>query len=1536
MCNPRLKKGIPAVLLLVLLIPFAVPAAIPSFYLSTDRIFSSKDEVFVKVESRSLRKLDLRVYQVKNPRRFFLRQKKVYQAQGYGRRVPGIRQLTGALFRAVKRDAVEILKSKVNYRSLREKVRTGVREFIGQPRRKKPLVLSRVRGYLQGFKLVDQITASLNPGKGNWNYSLVRLPVYRKGVYLIEGIEGKDAGYCVAVISDLAVLSRHSSTKALFYSVNRLSGKPSPGKMLLYRPGSGGMTKRSDRSGLTVLRQRSLLLGQVYAMAESVSGFSLHDATFYPSSSFSVNPMKVYLYTDRPVYKPGQKLHFRGVLRRYRNQHYYNAAGAGRSLRIRIYDYREKEQAVIRSTVTSFGTVSGSWSVPKDVRPGMYRMVLEYGGKRYASVFRIKHYVKPPFLVTVRPEKKAFSFRDEIRGVIRARYFFGEPVKNARVRYYVYRVRRFQSRYFGEPYGWYLRDSEYRNTKQEMVHEGKGKTDSSGKLAFSFNANAENLKGRAYTYRIEARVMDRSGRLVTGSSSVRVLEGKFYLLLQAEKNYFRPGERGRFRIRALSYAGGSVEPDVRVRIYRYVWNTKFMARAAAKDKVFDKLLDLSKKNTFRALFRERGHYRIELSAKDSSGNTVTTGRFFWVAGNADQLVVRSSGLKIIPDKKIYRPGDVARILVVSPVPGASLFHTVEGDTIYSKGVLRMRGNTALIKLLITEEMMPNAYLHLAFVHNDKVYRARRQLFVPPAKRFIRLKAEGLKKRYEPGEEVSFRVRATDSSGKGVATELSLAVTDEAIFSIQGQLVLDIEKFFYHPHRNNVVTASSFYTRFYGYSDEDRLAMSRRLHPDTALASFSKGRSRVFNSGRRRRFKDRAFWSGSVRTAANGYALIRFRLPDNITSWRFHMVAVDGKERVGSGRFSCVSRRDFFVRAVFPEKVMEGETVRLGAVLHNLKSSPVRAKVSLKVEGGTASGGKEQDVTVPANGERKLFWKVVAGSGKQLAMRVDARGELRDAVERRVPVLPFARKLWMNWTGPVAKGNSHRFYLNGSREVAGAALNFRVSPGVVYLIQDSLKFLVGYPYGCVEQTLSKFVPNLYVRKMIRQLPFKDRFIIDKLPGLIRTGINRLATMQNTDGSWGWYRKGNRDLFMTAYAVYSLALASKLGYARDVRRMLRRGRLFLERKLRRDDGLDNRLRAFVLYSLQTYNNRYSSLIGWAMDQLKPDQKLTALFLANAAIGTRYQPRARAIIDRFLNRLRVTTHPEGLKTASLEAVADNSSWKRDSNFANALLLRAMVRLDAGKEKCRAVVNHLLLRRRDGGWKSTRDTALILTALADYSKKYQTGGTSGTVTLTVNGKKREIGNIGTGRSVRIGKDMLRSGRNRITVKGEGDMLYTASLNWMKRGGIFRPTGGTVRVKREYFRLVKRPDGKYITGRPAGERGLSRGEAVLVRLSVYSSKIVDYFMLDERLPTGFQVLEEKDDNLVSGVRLGNYLTREKYPDRLVFFKRYLRRGVTRISYLAVPTLAGIFKVLPAAGTSMYYPGLAGSCGGTVLKVDGN
>ena len=200
-----------------------------------------------------------------------------------------------------------------------------------------------------------------------------------------------------------------------------------------------------------------------------------------------------------------------------------------------------------------WGTVSGEWEIPEGAEPGVWKLVVLHAGRRYEAPFKIEHYVKPPFEVTVSTEKPSFSFGEQVKGKISARYFFGEAVRDATVQYFVYRIERVQSWHMGVPFGWYLQDNEYRNTREEMVYEGKGQTDRDGVCPFEFNANTKNLKGEAYTYRIEARISDRSRRLVRGSKSFDVVQGQFWLKLGLSKvlHSWRKGDhdRGSLRLR---------------------------------------------------------------------------------------------------------------------------------------------------------------------------------------------------------------------------------------------------------------------------------------------------------------------------------------------------------------------------------------------------------------------------------------------------------------------------------------------------------------------------------------------------------------------------------------------------------------------------------------------------------------------------------------------------------------------------------------------------------------------------------------------------------------------------------------------------------------------------------------------------------------------------------------------------------------------------------------------------------------------------
>lgn len=1522
------------VLIGLALVPFTAEAAQPSFYLATDRIFSSSEDAVVRVEGRELSEISLRVYRVSNPLAFFSSQDDPYQVKAKGTRVAGVRQLTGMFLAGVRRDVAETLKSKIAHKALPEKLRQDVKKLL-QVREFSGTVESR--GYLNDYQLVREFKTKLRAVERGWSYHLVKLPIFDKGVYLIEGVVGGEAGYCVAMVSDLAVVSRHAADRAVFFVTDRASGQPQLARLNFFRKGMGAFRITTDANGVANLTERRWLDGRSWILAEGPSGVSLHDVTYYPSSSFGVHSTKCYIYTERPLYKPGQKVLYKAVLREFAAG-YKLASLKGGETPVEILAPSGKTMGRSQAKAGAWGTVSGEWDIPQGAEPGTWKLVLLHDGRKYEAPFKIEHYVKPPFEVTVTTDKTQVSFGEKVKGKISARYFFGEAVRDANVRYFVYRTTRVRSGHVGIPFGWYLQDNEYRNSREEMVYEGKGQTDRNGVCPFEFDSNTKNLKGEAYRYRIEARISDRSRRLVRGSTSFDVVQGQFWLKLDLSKEYFTPGEKATMSVAAYGYDGKVVNPDYHARVIYYRWNTAYMSRPAEKVVRFKKTFELPEEPSFSYTFTQPGHYQIEITAKDSAGNTITTHQFVWVAGNANKFIVQETGLRVVADKKIYNLGDTAEFLLLSPVPGMRVLYTIEGDTILESGVLRVDGNSLVKKQRISERMMPNAWLVLHCIFNDRIYTARQQLIVPPKEKFLTIALEGLKDKYQPGERVSGTIRVKDHAGRGVRSVLSLGVVDRAIFSLQPKLVADIERFFYHPHRNNVIGASSFQTRFYGYAEEDKLHLAHYLKNDLGLADMTKGAGRrTFDETRRANFRDVAFWNAEIRTERDGVGRFSFVLPDNITQWTMDLVAVDGGDRVGSSRQHFISRKEFFIRPVVPQYLFERDTVVLAATVHNLYATAKEGTVTLKVKNGILEDVPSRRVRVPAKGESLVVWKVRVPQAGELETEFSLTGPEADSEVHALTVQTFARSQFKHASGPLGGANKtvrERFELPTGTRMSDVVATVRVSPSLINLVEDSLKYLVKYPYGCVEQTLSRFIPNLLVMKMQGAMPFKDQYLKSIMPELTTAGIDRLRTMQNQDGSWGWFAGDKADILMTAYAVYSLSQARDLGYSTAVDNALSRGAYFLDRYLRENQP-DPTVRALALFALRQYsprNNEYTTMIAMAFAETQFTNRLAMALLANAVIGTRLEYRAAGIVEQQLQS-RQTTQGEVGRQMYSDDRPRSAHWRDDTNLVDAFLLRALAKIKQKQDLCKKLVNGLLDRRQESGWRSTMDTAFILSSFVEYTRAWQTRAPAVRASVRVNGRNLQLTPSGLGGEITLPAGILRAGSNTFEIAGHEDLYYSAGIRYQARQERFEPQGNALGVSRSWYALEKGRDGRYTVG---GELkgALPKGKLVLVKLTVRSERNLDYVMLEDPLPAGCEFIAENDPDFVRGIKLNQWLSHQVLSDKVVFFNRYLQAPGMTVWYLVRPYLDGRYNVLPPAVGSMYYPDFQATGASSVVRIE--
>ncbi|MCK7515615.1 MAG: hypothetical protein MZV70_74315 [Desulfobacterales bacterium] len=323
--------------------------------------------------------------------------------------------------------------------------------------------------------------------------------------------------------------------------------------------------------------------------------------------------------------------------------------------------------------------------------------------------------------------------------------------------------------------------------------------------------------------------------------------------------------------------------------------------------------------------------------------------------------------------------------------------------------------------------------------------------------------------YEPGEKVRLAVSARGTDALPKATELSLAVVDEALFAIAPESQPDIYRFFRGTREHQVLTLNSFPRVYLGGAAKAGMA---------ALADDQLPGIKI-----RKVFKDTAFWLPVLTTGADGKAeWAEFELPDNLTTWRATAVGFSGRSEFGSGRDTFIARLDVMARLQPPRFLTVGDQMKIPGVITNMTDSERPVSGIFETNGLLLSGESRFTGTVTPGGTLRRDLAVKAERPGDALLRLRAlAGDRGDAMELTIPV-------FMRGTKRVSQGNivlrgtegEAAVTLPGEAMGEGAVLDLSLAPTLTASLNESLKELIDFPYGCVEQTMSRFLPAVRVK------------------------------------------------------------------------------------------------------------------------------------------------------------------------------------------------------------------------------------------------------------------------------------------------------------------------------------------------------------------------------------------------------------------------------------------------------------------------
>src|SRR5262245_35171570 len=688
------------------------------------------------------------------------------------------------------------------------------------------------------------------------------------------------------------------------------------------------------------------------------------------------------------------------------------------------------------------------------------------------------------------------------------------------------------------------------------------------------------------------------------------------------------------------------------------------------------------------------------------------------------------------------------------------------------------------------------------------------------------------------------------------------------------------------------------------------------------------------------FRSTVFWQLDVVTDKDGKAVVKVKFPDSLTRWRATArVATEGNQ-FGFASATARTKQPLIVRLQAPRFFVAGDLATVSAVINNNTDQAMTVAPGLLAEGVTIAGIRrpgtdgqrpveekakpgtdlwfEGSVEVKANSEARVDWVIAAQKAGNAKLKVTASGgKYADAMERDFIVHEHGVEKLIARSGKLRGDDvTIKLDLPKERNPETTKLTVQIAPSMAVTMLDALPYLIDYPYGCVEQTMSRFLPAAITAKTLKDLGVNAETVMNKAFGgvepehadkthpkgkknlqlldeMIRQGLDRLYNFQHADGGWGWWKEGESDHFMTAYVVWGLTLAHDAGVQIKAD-ALERGGAFLDKEIVEEEANYDRqswmLHALAAYHASSKRREVGPFQARAFDNLWSNrEKLNAYTRALLALSAHYfgyRDRATTLVRNLENGVKMDaapdtsiiqttptrTQPEAISAAHWGEDGIYWRWSDGGVEATAFALRALLAIDPKHKLIEPVTNWLVKNRRGAQWSNTRDTAITVLTLNEYLRASGELAADLEYELLVNGQRIGANKITAADALsapsrfeihNLRRELLADGANDIRIRrlgGKGPIYFSAQARFFSREEPVTEAGNEIFVRRQYYKLVARPTllKGYVYERELLGNGetVASGERVETVITIEAKNNYEYLLFEDLKPGGLEAVE--------------------------------------------------------------------------------
>ncbi|HEY6137669.1 MAG TPA: MG2 domain-containing protein [Thermoanaerobaculia bacterium] len=1290
------------------------------------------------------------------------------------------------------------------------------------------------------------------------------------------------------------------------------------------------------------------------------------------------------IFTDRGVYKLGEEVHAKAVLRSD-TPNGMQLLPAGTQAEIVVQDSHDKEVDKRSVPLNDWSSAEWTFKVPADGVLGDYRITAKVAGQRLTSFgeFLVAAYRRPDFRVDVTTAPATPIAGTKISGTITARYLFGAPMSSRPVTWTyskvpLYTVPRAIADRFPEEQWTFLGDDPEKPRSTVTIQKKEAKLDAKGELKLSLATDI--AAGVPWAYRLEGDVVDVTRQRIANRASTRIDPAPWYVGVKTPP-YFADAKTGIDTQLIAVALDGKTTPDVAVdvELHRIQWNS---VRQAAGHGFYNweterkevpagswKITTKSEPVPLHVPLGEGGEYVLIATAKDAEGRSTTTRAWFYAAGGGYTAWARydNNRIDLVAEKQTYRPGETARVMIKSPWEHATALLTTEREGVRTWKTFELTTTQPTVSVPIAEKDIPNLFVSVVLVKGrtkegieeeaDPGKPAFRvgyiELGVEDAAKRLKVDVKANRDEYRPASKARVEVQVKDAGGKPSQSEVTLWAVDYGVLSLTSYKTPDVLASMYLKKALQVVTDDS----------REKIVSRRVLTP--------KGETQGGGGGRdagpgtiRKDFRVLAFWLGSIATDRNGRARADVVLPESLTTYRIMAVAGDRASRFGWGESEIRINKPLLVTPAFPRFLALGDKATFGGVVHSQLKQGGKATVTIKSldpsivdvappchpersEGPPASteGASSRSaalgmtpcvVDIPAGGNVEVRFDAVAKTVgvARIQMSVSMSRE-NDAFEETLPVrllTPPETVAAYGEATPTAKET-----LEVPKDVAAGALHVELASTAMVGLAEGAQYLIEYPYGCAEQRSSAAMATMLAGDLgdAFALPNLDA---KKARSIAQTTIYELYKFQCGDGGFSFWpgECSGESPYLTANVLHVMQRGQALKY--DVNKdVLDRAYAYLDNQLKQkrpaNEGWWPAYTAWQAFATKVLSEGGRNVDSHVNRLVTYVDRMPIFGIAYLVDAMKSDPRTADLLRRIDNAIL----PEG-GSAHVEELNDPYLlWYWNSNVrSTAIVLDTLVRHDDANVK--GMVRWLMQQRKGGRWRNTQENVWAMEALVDYYRKYES--VTPDFTAVVNAGSQMIAkDVFKGRSTEakshdVPVAQLKSGDVTFEKQGAGTLFYLMRLRYIPLGLMHDPLDQGFSIERKY-----------------SQETFKAGDLIKVTLRIRNTKERRFVAVVDPIPAGTEPVESwfattatelseqqrkadaQGDDWMSWWQHGGFDHVERHDDRVSLFATRLGEGTHEFTYLVRATTAGRFVAAPAHVEEMYEPEVFGRTASAVVEV---